>query len=128
MFFMQGDIGVPCRFARRLEASEDRYSRNRDQRSERIYGLRSDTSFSSGATSIFWVTRVRLALSGLPANAHMIMPIASVAALITPMSRFIAISRFASGMHKPSQPLVVEVWLRGKSPARSNDKSVQLRF
>jgi hypothetical protein len=42
----------------------------------------------------------------------MIMPIASVAPLITPMSRFIAISRFASGRRKSSQPLVVEVWLR----------------
>jgi hypothetical protein len=124
MFFMQGDIGVPDRFARRLEANEDRYSCNRGQRSERIYGLRSDTSFSSGAMSIFWVTRARLALSGLPAIAHMIMPIASVAPLIIPMSRFIAISRFASGLHKSGQPLVVEVWLRRKSPARRNDTLV----
>jgi hypothetical protein len=45
----------------------------------------------------------------------MIIPIASVAPLITPISRFIAISRFASGMHKSSQQLVVEVWPGQKS-------------
>jgi hypothetical protein len=88
------------------------------QRSVRIYGLRSVTCFNSGATSILWATlvRLRLALSGLPTNAHMIIPIASVAPLITPMSRFIANSRIASGVHKSSQLLMVEVRLMEDGP------------